>query len=392
VKPSLAIESMPAPEISEWAEPTFRLGYRPALDGLRGVAILAVLAYHLAPRAFAGGFLGVDIFFVLSGFLITTLLAQEKQRDGEIAFKPFYVRRALRLLPALVVLLNVYFVVMMSRGASLKFTAAMIASVLFYSANWVMGYFGFEIMGPLVHTWSLALEEQFYLCWPFLLAKLMRLKLSPQRMIHLLMAGFVAAALYRAAPLLTGLPAGRAFQMFDLRADGLLIGSALGLALSFNLFRPSRLLKRWLRVVAPIAAALLVCACIAAIAGKSYMSLGGYSIVVSLVALIILAVCVTPGGALAMALQWRPLVWVGRLSYSLYLWHVPVISWLDIPTLSRPAMLGIQILASFIAATLSFYAVERPFLLLKDRQRGQRPQAAPRLSQTFLCAEAEPRA
>ncbi|MFL6216337.1 MAG: acyltransferase family protein [Blastocatellia bacterium] len=392
MKQGLAIEPMPAPEVSELVAPTFRLGYRPALDGLRGVAILAVLAYHLAPQTFAGGFLGVDIFFVLSGFLITTLLAQEKHRDGEIAFKPFYARRALRLLPALVVLLSVYFVVMMSRGASLKFTAAMIACVLFYASNWVMGYFGFEILGPMVHTWSLALEEQFYLCWPFLLAKLLRLKLSPQRIIHLLMAGFAASALYRAAPLLTGLPEGRAFKMFDLRADGLLIGCALGLALSFNLFKPSPSLKRWLRVIAPIAATLLVCACIAAVAGKPYMSLGGYSIIVALVALIVLAVFVTPGGALTMALQWSPLVWVGRLSYSLYLWHVPVISWLDIPTLPRPAMAGIQILASFIAASLSFYAVERPFLFLKDRLREQKPQAAPRLNQTFLCAEAEPRA
>jgi len=158
----------------------FSLGYRPSLDGLRGVSILAVMSYHLG--LIRGGFLGVDIFFVLSGFLITTLLTDEWIRSGSISFRKFYMRRALRLLPALVVLAITcdFATVIFARlywppeaFVPVVFGMAYASLVaLFYVTNWVM--ISGQTLWILGHTWSLSIEEQFYLLWPLILIALPR--------------------------------------------------------------------------------------------------------------------------------------------------------------------------------------------------------------------------
>src|SRR5262245_51790762 len=159
------------------AVPPGAFGYHPALDGLRGVAILAVMIYHSGLGR--GGYLGVDVFFALSGFLITTLLCDEYAATGTIAFRKFYARRALRLLPALVVFVAVWLAVLYAtlEPRFWAFVTGFGLAVLFYVANWVgiwvlpLGVFG--------HTWSLAIEEQFYVLWPLVILAVVRLCVRP---------------------------------------------------------------------------------------------------------------------------------------------------------------------------------------------------------------------
>jgi peptidoglycan/LPS O-acetylase OafA/YrhL len=134
----------------------FRLGYRPALDGLRGVAALLVMSFHFQIPGWSGGFLGVDVFFVLSGFLITSLLLEEWQRSGTVCLRRFFLRRALRLFPALVLVLLV-------TAPFVSYRWPLVA--LGYVANWALA-FKFVTFGPISHVWSLSVEEQFYLIWP----------------------------------------------------------------------------------------------------------------------------------------------------------------------------------------------------------------------------------
>src|SRR5262249_38292598 len=147
----------------------FSLGYRPSLDGFRAVAIIAVMGFHDGVSFAAGGSLGVDMFFVLSGFLITSLLIEEWAKNDSISLTRFYARRALRLLPALVVMLACYEIYALVRlhGAELRATELHILAALLYSANWVRALAGPNAMGDAIpHTWSLAVEEQFYFLWP----------------------------------------------------------------------------------------------------------------------------------------------------------------------------------------------------------------------------------
>src|SRR5437764_8189485 len=147
-----------------WTSP-FKLTYRPALDGLRGVAIIGVFAHHARVPFLAGGFIGVDVFFVLSGFLITALLLQEAEETRRISLRAFYIRRALRLLPALAVLLGALLLVPRAFGM-MRTDAALVSTVsALYASNWVRA-FGVLDLEVVSHTWSLSIEEQFYLLWP----------------------------------------------------------------------------------------------------------------------------------------------------------------------------------------------------------------------------------
>src|SRR5579862_1099054 len=154
-----------------------RRGYVPALDGLRAIAVLAVLGYHTWEGAFRGGWVGVDIFFVLSGYLITSILLAERDRRGTISFRQFYLRRALRLLPALVLCLAVAIALAASQGPTLRdATTKEAAAATLYAANWWQVLRPHAPIGLLAHTWSLSVEEQFYLCWPLALSGLLALR------------------------------------------------------------------------------------------------------------------------------------------------------------------------------------------------------------------------
>jgi peptidoglycan/LPS O-acetylase OafA/YrhL len=362
---------MPEPRTEPTAPPAgFRLGYRPALDGLRGLAVLAVMAHHSPLRDLAGGgFLGVDLFFVLSGFLITALLLEEHADTGSIHLGRFYLRRALRLLPALFLLL--LFCCLLALGCRSPVRAWMIYRPVLltacHAANWYW-YFGVPLY-LLGHAWSLSLEEQFYLAWPPVLAMLLRLRIDRRFLAALLLVGIVAAAVLRLA-LWQG-PDTRGYHLtttcLATRADAPLVGCLLAVCACSG-WLPRGRAGRWiLRALATVSAALLVYGFINLRQGDAFLYRGGFTLVATGAALCIAAVMHAPGQAMRLLIA-PPLVWVGRVSYGLYLWHFPLFavvpSWLrKLPPGWHPgsaALWAVQIALTFVIAGASFYLVEAP--------------------------------
>jgi peptidoglycan/LPS O-acetylase OafA/YrhL len=354
------------------ANPTHpRLAYMPGLDGLRALAVGAVLLYHHDPRLLTGGFLGVELFFVLSGYLITALLSFEWQAVGRISLADFWLRRARRLLPAVLVLLAVCMafttLFMRERLAQLRDDA--LAS-LFYVANWHLilderPYFeSFERPSLLLHLWSLAVEEQFYLLWPPLLALgLWRLGQRPMLIITLVCAlGSTVLMAVLAAP--DG-DVSRAYYGTDTRASGLLIGSALALVWPPYLLRTRtvRLFQPWRDQLGLLALSLLAVILFVTHEFQPWLYRGGFLLVDLATAAAIMAVA-RPGAPVCQTLLGiAPLRWVGERSYSIYLWHWPVFvltrPGLDVPLSGLPLFMA-RLAITLILAELSYRLVELP--------------------------------
>jgi len=288
-------------------------GYIANLDGIRGIAVLLVLASHTV--GLFGGMLGVDIFFVLSGFLITNLLLVEHESNTSLAV--FYWRRFLRLMPALAVLT---FAVLLAsphlpRASSPR---CEVLAPLLGVANWTMP-FGLDCPKYMGHAWSLSVEEQFYLVWPLLL--LASLKLGGVRSaLALAIALTAGCGLWRAYLALHGANITRIYWPLDTRCDGLLMGAAAALA-QFNagtgwFYRVSRLL--W------IPAALALIAIVALAKSHTPFFVGGYTIIAVLSVILIVAASRANAGLLDRLLGAKPLVYLGTLSYGFYLWHYPI--------------------------------------------------------------------
>jgi len=359
----------------------------PALDGLRGVAIVAVFAYHLGWGR--GTYLGVDLFFVLSGFLITSLLLEERVGTGRIDLPKFWARRARRLLPALFLLLAAIglYVVLVSRFGG-SGSAALIdlgqlrddaLATLFYVANWHLifahqSYFAqFQQVSPLLQTWSLAIEEQFYLIWPLVLVVALR-RLVPtwrRRILAITVIGTVASAALMAAMHAAGFSASVLYYGTDTRAFDILVGAALAV-LTAALAQPGPRARAWLHALGPLAAAALAWFFVVAGTGSGgiggagvptgWMFSGGFLVAALLAAVVIADIRLLEPGPLARVLSFGPLRWVGLISYSLYLWHWPVIVFMS------PARTGIsggwldvaRIAVATALAAGSYYLVERP--------------------------------
>jgi peptidoglycan/LPS O-acetylase OafA/YrhL len=354
-----------APIRSDSIAPMTR-GYRPALDGVRALAVLAVISYHLGLPV-SGGFLGVDVFFVLSGYLITDLLLAEHDESGRVRLGRFWARRARRLLPALLVVVAAC-AVEISRNEPLlglgPRRADMLATLAYY-ANWHFiatdqSYFAtYTGASPLRHMWSLAIEEQFYLVWPLLLVGLLRLT-RQAIWLRVLAVGVAAgaSALALAMEYNVANPS-RAYLGTDGRAHELLIGAVLAFAVQSGCLSRLRRLNR----VVPMSSLILFAAALGAIAvvpdtTPAYYR-GGSVAFCLVIALLLLTIETDPSGEVARLLSRRPLVLVGRISYGLYLWHWPVILWLHAPDGSWLRRLA-SIALIFGAATLSYVVVEAP--------------------------------
>lgn len=347
------------------AAPPFRLGHRPALDGLRAFAVLMVMAHHGYVPLFRGGSIGVDVFFVLSGFLITSLLLEEWDKTGEISFRKFYLRRALRLLPALVILLLFVesYALILLRGPRLWTMQKAILAVLFYVSNW------FSIvrpdgLGPLSHAWSLSIEEQFYLLWPPALFVLLRSRLRMPRIVAVIALLAVVAAVHRAF-LWTGPESlWRIYNGLDTRIDELLAGCGLAAAFSAGWidFTPLRAFVRYSYV--PSMAFILYL--VARPLPPQIMYRFGWPSVELCLVVTLHRLMAWDKTRLHRLLEFPPLVWIGRLSYGLYLWHYPIFEkvggWKALGVLVIPVAFAL----TFAVATLSFYFIERPFLRLKS--------------------------
>ena len=349
----------------------FELGHRRALDGLRGVAILAVVAFHGEVPLARGGFLGVDAFFVLSGFLITSLLYEEWRRTGTIRLRAFYARRAFRLLPALFVLLVALFAYAMNIPwlDQRRRLLAEIVFTLLYVANWAQALELVPSLDFLSHAWSLAIEEQFYLVWPLGLLLVLRARLRPRHAIALLTLAILASALLRAR-LWHGVGSfPRVFFGSDTRADAPLIGCLLALALAWWGLPVSRVGRLLARATAAVASVGLLALAMRASWLASYMYDGGFTLVAVAVAAVILGALSAPHGIVGRVLATSVLVGLGRISYGVYLWHWPVflalrpevVGWGAVPT----AIL--RLTTTLAVAGVSFVCVERPFLRMKRR-------------------------
>ena len=352
---------------------TFR--HAPALDGLRGIAVAAVVVYHIWPDALPGGFVGVDVFFVLSGFLLSALLVREVESTGRVALGRFFVRRVRRLLPAtlLVLLALAGHALTWADPAELERLREHTIGALTYSINWLFIVDGTTytdvVLGasPLRHMWSLAIEEQFYVVLAVAMAVLARSDRSVVRR-RLGIGAFVLAGVSAAEMIVLqvlDVDAARLYFGSDTRAQAMSIGVGLGALLG------DRLLDARTRTIAPIArpvavvatvAGLGVLAVVAAVAAEdaTWMFLGGFSVVAVAAGLLVVGVLSSDrvGGVFAVP----PLVGLGTISYGVYLWHWPVLVILDDERLSLDgwALAGAQIAITLAVSVVSYGLVEQP--------------------------------
>jgi peptidoglycan/LPS O-acetylase OafA/YrhL len=364
-----------------------RLPHLPGLDGLRAIAVIAVLLYHADIGWLRGGFLGVEVFFVISGYLITSLLLAEWRQTGRIDLARFWLRRARRLLPALYVMLVLvlaYATLFLSRDVARLRGDALAA--FGYVTNWYLALRQqsyFEAVGrpsPLLHLWSLAIEEQFYLLWPPILAFALR-RWSPQRIAAATAATAAASTLLMALLYRPDLDPSAIYYRTDTRLGGLLIGAALAFAWQPWLHRDRPIGAHRARYEAAglTAIAALLFFCLIFGEATPFLYRGGFLLVALTTAAAIATLVAPQGRSIAALLDSAPLRWAGTRSYSLYLWHWPVY------VVTRPRIdlafdglpvLALRLLLAGILAELSYRCVEQPIRHELLTQAWQQLQAA----------------
>ena len=321
----------------------YEMRYNPALDGLRAIAIALVLACHT--QLLRGGWVGVDVFFVLSGYLITSILLNELRQTGRISFANFYWRRSLRLLPALAVLVTFMLVrsVLSPNGGEIR-AATLIGAAYLENWNNVYSFGPFDLMG---HTWSLATEEQFYILWPLLLPLVFLYR--PMAWIGIALGAMIAAHFlgYSYATV--------QYSLF-IRPVGLVIGCMLAFMQT----------QRWKLPTAIAPTLLLTLVVIAACANR----ISPAAPMIASIAAAGMIVCLQRPGLLTSALATMPVRYIGKISYGLYLYHWPIFILGEKWKFHTPFHLYAAGLLAviFVAAALSYELVEKPFLRLKDHR------------------------
>jgi len=330
--------------------------YRQDIDGLRGIAIIAVVWYHAYPSALRSGFIGVDIFFVLSGFLISTIIFSSLEKDAFSTWE-FYKRRINRILPALILVMLTSFIFgwfaltdeeYMQLGKHIAGGAAFISNLLLWQES---GYFDAAAeTKPMLHLWSLAIEEQFYIFWPIVLMVTWRKGYSFLKITAVTALASLAISLYQ-----TGTDATAAFYSPLARCWELMAGSMLAYIV---LHRPD-LNNRYKELQSVGGLLLLVIGLIVIDRWKSFP--GAWALLP--VAGTVLLLSAGPHAWLnRKLLSFKPLVWVGLISYPLYLWHWPLLSYVKILKSQQPSIITVLVLvvASFLLAWLTYRFVERP--------------------------------
>jgi peptidoglycan/LPS O-acetylase OafA/YrhL len=347
-----------------------KLGYQPSIDGLRAVSVLAVILYHAELSWIPGGFLGVEVFFVVSGFLITALLVEERFHTGSVSLRGFWTRRARRLLPALYVLLLVVPATMLVfyRDAAGRLGGDVLAA-LFYVSNWWQvllqeSYFAQAGRPPVLrHLWSLAVEEQFYILFPAAFVWLLS-RHGRDRTRNVLVVVAIASAIWMAVLYEPYVDPSRVYFGTDTRLSGLLLGAALAVVWTPWRTRAdaSRAAGPVLDVIGVGALAWLMWFFWRVNEFDPFVYRGGF-LLLDLCCLVLIAVLVHPSSRLNRLLALPPLVWLGVRSYSIYLWHWPIFMVtrpeLDLPFGGFPVLV-IRIGLTLVAAELSYRFVEQP--------------------------------
>lgn len=346
-------------------------GYWPALDGVRALSVLAVIAVHSGIPVGQAGAFGVQVFFVLSGFLITTLLLNELVRTGGVDVGGFYLRRALRLFPALAVLLLFCTLVSLPPGVSYgPQTLSAIPFTILYSYNWVEALAHPPSGGLVTHTWSLAVEEQFYLLWPLILLAAFKLGGGARSVLMVALAGATLSTVWSAVLWSHGNDAARVYYGTDTAATPLMLGCVAAVVFtSVNWTASRRLWARWLGAVGFVVMMIGL--------NKHFRAdlefMGVQTALEAGTALAILGLVTAPLAPIEGVLRLSPLVLLGRISYGAYLWHAPVIRLLVAGVgLQSWSLFAVGLVLTLLLSGTSYLVIERRFLELKKRIRRSR--------------------
>ncbi|HEX3462404.1 MAG TPA: acyltransferase family protein [Acidimicrobiales bacterium] len=375
----------------------------PALDGVRALAIGLVLVFHGGFSWAGGGFFGVDVFFVLSGFLITGLLIGEFRQSSHIGLRRFWIHRIRRLVPALLVMLAgvACYAAFFAPPDTLGQLRSDAIATLLYGNNWhlvngTQGYFAaLNTPRPLLHTWSLSIEEQFYLVWPLVVLAIMKWTRSLRVLLTITIVGALASAGEMAYLYHRGSGINRIYYGTDTRAQALLIGAALAVVLArpagghqggggasswkLSLVRRTTLspAAKWILMAGGAAGlAAIVTMSVAVNSGTGWLYQGGFGLVALAAAAVVASVSLVPDSPWARLLSLRPVRYLGAISYGLYLWHWPVFVVLDNARtgLAGWPLFGVRVAVSVAVAALSYHVVEMP--IRRGILRGWRGWAA----------------
>jgi peptidoglycan/LPS O-acetylase OafA/YrhL len=378
----------------------------PGLDGIRALAVATVIVFHLLPGTLIGGYLGVDIFFVVSGFLITTLLLRERDATGHISLRHFWVRRARRLLPALAVLLLACCAAALFVGGDvLVGLGTQVLAAVTFSSNWVFiaqgaSYFDETLPELFRNLWSLAVEEQFYILWPLLLV-LVLVRIPRWSRLVLIGALAVASAVWMGISYSSTDPT-RVYYGTDTHAFGLAIGAFLAvLMLGRGVLGagdvPAGLTTRGARWTLGLTGTLAIGALIAlsvVMNGDDALVYRGGLAAVAVLTAVAIAALLVPGSLLGRVLEFAPIRWVGLRSYGLYLWHWPVFVLVSASYPAGPregveAIIrgAIALAITVVAAALSYRFIEQPIRRYGFRATARAVlDAAPRSRRAFGAA------
>ena len=367
------------------------------LDGLRAIAVALVLVYHLFPGVLPGGFLGVDVFFAISGFLITSLLLRELEAHGRIRLLAFWQRRARRLLPALaLVLLVCTSLALLVQGDLLVRIGSQLAGASLFVSNWVFiangaDYFARDTPELFRNTWSLSIEEQFYILLPLLVIALWRLRSRVTRAVPLVVLGIASAALMFELSV-QGADPTRIYFGSDTHTFGLLLGAAAATLLQRTgnaVRRPNGLPIQILSIVAALAGFVTLGTLAWTLVEGSPASFQGGFQLATVAALVVIIAVTREGVWVGRALDVQPLRWIGERSYGIYLWHWPLLLLIGAaggPWTGQPAapwiVGGLTLVATVLISAASYRFIEQPVRTLGLRGAVRRltqvrPSSAP---------------
>ena len=349
-------------------------GHIHGLDGLRALAIIGVLVFHLRALSLPGGYLGVDVFFVISGFLITTLLIRELRKNHRLNLKAFWTRRARRLIPALVTVVLVSVALALLAGNDLLVNIErQVVGALTFSNNWLeiaagSSYFNATSPQLFVNFWSLAVEEQFYLLWPLVFTVVMATTRTGRQRVGILLGLAATSAVLMAVLFTPGQDATRVYYGTDTHAFGLMIGAALALSAageSANIFAWRWYLRsRVLLAMAGVAGLIVL---MTTLTPDSAFAYRGGIVLASVCTALIIGAFPGPKNFVQMFFDLRPLVWLGQRSYGVYMWHWPVILLLAAfgPAVSPDSVgswiqRGAAVVLSIALAAASYRWIENP--------------------------------